>query len=76
MNLIQLDAGKMAVIKELQGGELVVHRLEAMGITPGSVIVKKGASIMRGPLVVQKGSFQMAIGYGMAKKIIVEPINN
>jgi ferrous iron transport protein A len=76
MNLIQLDIGKMAIIKELQGGQQVIHRLEAMGITPGSSIVKKNASVMKGPLVVQKGSFQMAIGYGMAKKIIVEPIDN
>lgn len=76
MNLIQLDVGKMAVVKELQGGQPFIRRLEAMGITPGSSILKKSASILRGPLVVQKGSLQMAIGYGMAKRIIVEPVRS
>ncbi len=76
MNLIQLDIGKNAVIRELQGGQQAISRLEAMGMTPGSSILKKSASILRGPLVVQKGSLQMAIGYGMAKRIIVEPISS
>ena len=29
---------------------------------------------MRGPVVIEVGNMQLAIGYGMAQKIIVEPL--
>jgi Fe2+ transport system protein FeoA len=71
--LTQLDNGASAKVMELRGGHLVVGKLEAMGIVPGSTITKNGSSIMNGPIVLKKGSTQIAIGYAMAQRILVEP---
>lgn len=75
MDLTQLENGESAKVVELQGGQEVINKLEAMEIIPGAVILKKSASFMKGPVVIEKGNMQFAIGYGMAKKIIVEPLN-
>jgi ferrous iron transport protein A len=73
IDLTQLENGESAKVVELQGGQQVIKKLEAMEIVPGAVIVKKTASLMKGPVVIEKGNMQFAVGYGMAKKIIVEP---
>lgn len=75
INLIQLTTGKKATVAELLGDLKFAGRLEAMGITPGTEIQKKSATLMRGPVIVQRGTMQVAIGYGMAKKVIVEFID-
>lgn len=71
--LTQLDNGASARVMELRGGHQMVGKLEAMGIVPGSTITKKGSSIMKGPIVLRKGATQLAIGYAMAQRIMVEP---
>jgi Fe2+ transport system protein A len=71
--LTQLDNGASAKVMELRGGHQVVGKLEAMGIVPGSTITKNGSSIMKGPIVLKKGPIQIAIGYAMAQRIMVEP---
>lgn len=43
-----------------------------MGIRPGVNLVKVAEQLFGGPVVVQVGNAQMAVGFGMAKKIIVE----
>jgi ferrous iron transport protein A len=73
LSLVDIDIGTSARVVELTGGRQLAGRLEAMGILPGAVIVKKSAAMMRGPVVVQKGGMNVAIGYGMARRIMVEP---
>lgn len=75
INLAQLRNGGSAKVIELQGGHHVVAKLEAMGIVPGTIIVKKNTALMKGPIVIEKGEMQLAMGYGMAQGIIVEPID-
>lgn len=75
IDLTQLENGKSAKVAEIQGGAQVTDRLEAMEIVPGTIIVKKSASIMRGPIVIEKGNMQLAIGFGTAQKIKVEPVD-
>lgn len=70
--LTQLDNGASATVTELKGGRLLAGKLEAMGIAPGTTITKSGSSIMKGPIVLKKGSTQIAIGYSMAQRIMVE----
>jgi Fe2+ transport system protein FeoA len=48
--------------------------MEAMGMVPGTIITTNGAGIMKGPIVLKKDRTQIAIGYGMAQKILVEPV--
>lgn len=73
--LTQLENGAVARVAEVHGEPMEVDKLEAMGIIPGAIIVKKTASLMKGPIVVEKGETQFAIGYGMAQEIITEPID-
>ena len=74
MDLTQIGTGEAARVLQLHGGREMVGKLEAIGIVAGAVIVKKSAILARGPIVLEKGTVQFAIGYGMAKRILVEPV--
>ncbi len=50
----------------------MVNRLSALGIRPGKRITKISAMLMRGPVTVQVDRAQVAVGFGMASRIIVE----
>jgi len=74
INITQLKNGQIAVIIEILGGCNSANRLNAMGIIPGTNIVKKSSSAMKGPVVLEKNGRQLAIGFRLAQKIIVEPV--
>lgn len=74
MNATQLVNGTSARVIKLSGGAPFASKLSAMGIEPGSIILKKSNSFLRGPIVIQKGQVQIAIGYKMAQRIVVEPL--
>ncbi|MBN2440117.1 MAG: ferrous iron transport protein A [Spirochaetales bacterium] len=48
-----------------------LQRLEAMGIRPGILIKKISDHFFSGPVIIEVGRTQLAIGYGMAKKMLV-----
>ncbi len=50
----------------------MVNRLSALGIRPGKRITKVGSMLMRGPVTIQVDRAQVAVGFGMASRIIVE----
>jgi len=70
--LTQMKTGQKGIVKEVAGGHDVTRRLEAMGLRPGKTIVKVGAHFWRGPVTVKIGPSVVAIGYGMAGKVLVE----
>lgn len=72
LDLIQLKSGQRGVIVEIQGGPGLIRRLENMGIRAGRKISKIGAHFWHGPQIIKVGNSQVAVGYGMAKKIIIE----
>jgi ferrous iron transport protein A len=74
VDLTQLDDGDTAKVVELRGGRKLTGKLEAIGIIPGATLVKVSSALMKGPIVLEKGAMQFAIGYGMAKKVLVEPL--
>jgi Fe2+ transport system protein FeoA len=74
LDLTCLRDGESARVVGLRGGPESTGRLEAMGIGPGAVIAKKSSALRRGPIVIEKGSTQLALGYRMAEGILVEPI--
>lgn len=59
-------------ILSVQGGGGVRRRLEAMGVRRGVEVEKVTGSPFGGPVIVRIGNIRLAIGYGMAGKIIVE----
>ncbi|MFC1983043.1 ferrous iron transport protein A [Chloroflexota bacterium] len=70
--LRQMQSGQRGKVIEIQGGRGLVSRLNALGIRPGKRITKIGSMFMRGPVTIKLGHAQMALGFGMANKIIVE----
>ena len=72
--LTQIPEGEKAVIKSINGGFGVLRKLNALGIKEGKEIKKISTGIARGPVVLQCGNTQLAIGFGMAQKIIVKPV--
>jgi len=72
--LSRLEAGQSGRVVGIQGGRGVVNRLNALNIRQGKRITKLNSVFMRGPVTIEVGNARVAIGYGMAKRIIVEPI--
>ena len=70
--LTQLKPKQDAVVKEIIGGYGVAKRLESMGIRPGKKITMISSHFWRGPVTVMVGKAKVAIGHGMAQKILVE----
>lgn len=71
-SLVRMQAGQSGKVVEIQGGYGMVNRLSALGIRPGKRITKISAMLMRGPVTVQVDRAQVAVGFGMASRIIVE----
>ena len=74
LTLTQMRIGQSGVVIQIQGGHGLVNRLDALGIRAGKRITKLSSMIMRGPVTIQVDGAQVAIGFGMAHRIIVEPV--
>ena len=72
ISLTQMHPGQSGRVVEIQGGFGLVNRLNALGIIPGKRIAKISAMLARGPVTIEVDRVQVAIGFGMASKIIVE----
>ena len=70
--LTNMEKGQRATVLQIKGGHGLVNRLNALGIRPGKRITKVSSMFMRGPATIQVDSMQVAIGFGMAKRIMVE----
>jgi len=72
VTLRQMQSRQSGRVVQIQGGHGLVNRLSALGIRPGKRITKVSAMLMRGPVTIQSGNTQVAVGFGMANRIIVE----
>lgn len=61
-----------ARILAVSGGEKLVNRLMSLGLYPGREITKVGHIGLHGAVTIKIGRTVMALGHGMAGKIIVE----
>ncbi len=72
-NLIPLTAvppGGAGVVRWIGGGRGQIRRIMEMGLTPGSPVTVVANSA--GPVVVSSRGVTLAIGRGLASKIMVE----
>ncbi len=74
ITLFDLESGKEATIKRFEGGEGFLKKLTSLNIRAGKVIRKITVQPLHGPIVIEIGNTEAAIGMNMAKKIIVEPL--
>ncbi|TFH01273.1 MAG: ferrous iron transport protein A [Calditrichales bacterium] len=58
-------------VVEINGNHQFQEKLEAMGLRIGVRITKLSTQVMHGPVTVKVGNTKIAIGHGMAKKIMV-----
>ncbi len=72
IDLTQMKPGETGVIKELCGGSGFMRKIQSMGIRPGRKIKKVSSHFWRGPQTIEVDKARVAIGFGMARKIIVE----
>jgi len=74
--LTELKKGESAEIIAVDGGAGFQQRLSSLGVVQGKVIKKLSTLRMGGPVVLLIDRAQVAIGLGMAKKIIVRKLCN
>jgi ferrous iron transport protein A len=67
-----MQTGQSGRIAEIRGGFGMVNRLNALGIIPGKRITKISSMFGRGPVAIEVDRGQVAIGYGMANKILIQ----
>jgi len=72
VTLTRMRAGQSGIVAYLQGGHGLVNRLSALGIIPGKRITKISSTLMRGPVTVEVDRVRVAIGFGMASRILVQ----
>ena len=71
--LTRMRAGQSGTVAQIQGGHGLVNRLNGLGIVPGKKITKISSMVMRGPVTIEVDRAKVAIGFGMAKHVIVKP---
>ena len=72
IDLTQMQPGEAGIVKEIQGGHGLIRKLQSMGLRPEKKITKVSSHFWRGPQTVEVGNIQIAVGFGMAKLILVE----
>jgi len=73
-NLLTLKTGRSGRIASIEGGNQMVRRMLSLGLRVGTVINMlnpRGSSV-----VIQNAGTRVALGPGMAEKLLVEPLEN
>ena len=70
--LDRLGKERKGIVKRLEGGYGFQRKISSLGIRIGKRIKIISSQPFRGPLVVEVDSMRIAIGGGMANKIIIE----
>ncbi|MBA7505029.1 hypothetical protein ES705_03607 [subsurface metagenome] len=72
IDLTRMRQGERGKVVDIQGGWGLLRKMETLGIKQGTEIVKVSSQLMRGPITIRVGNTQVAIGFGMARRIMVE----
>ncbi|MFH0827513.1 MAG: FeoA family protein [Candidatus Omnitrophota bacterium] len=72
VSLVQMKENQRGKVFEITSGSVLAGRLMSMGIYKGREITKLSHFALRGPVALKVGRTVMALGHGMASKIIVE----
>jgi ferrous iron transport protein A len=72
--LDQINENRKARVIDIQGGAGIRQRLSQMGIHPGDEITMLRFGALRGPILIEIHGSQVALGRGIASRIIVEEV--
>ncbi len=70
--LTKMKQGDHGIIKAIDGGDQLLHRLSSLGLHINKPLEKISDMVLRGPVVVSVHRRHVAVGFGMAKQIMVE----
>ncbi len=73
-SLLTLQNGRSARISSIEGGKQMVRRMLSLGLRVGTVVNMlnhRGKSV-----VIQNSGTRVALGPGVAEKLLVEPLEN
>lgn len=73
--LTMINPSEEVTVAEIRGGRGLVQRLADMGLTPGTKL-KVINSQMPGPVLINLRGSRLALGHGVALKIMVEITGN
>jgi len=72
LTLAEMRTGQTGTVVEILGGHGLIRRLDALGIRPGRKVTKISSTLFRGPVILRVDNARVAVGFGMARKMIVE----
>lgn len=72
LTLAQMRIGQAGTVVGVMGGMGLMRRLDALGIRQGKKVTKISSALFRGPVTLRVNNSQVALGFGMAKRIVVE----
>lgn len=75
LTLAQMGIGQTGTVVRVLGGHGLIRRLDALDIRPGKKVTKISSTLFHGPVTLRVDNSQVALGFGMAKKIIVQVDN-
>jgi len=72
VSLVQLKPNHKGRVVEISGGMNVQNRLAHMGVYKGIEVAKLSHIGLRGPVVIKANRSILALGHGVAAKVVVE----
>lgn len=72
ISLIHARANHKGKVVEISGGGNLQDKLMNMGVYKGKEVTKLSHIGLRGPVVIKAGRTILALGHGVAAKVIVE----
>ena len=73
VTLDMMAKGARGTVVDVMGGHGAVGKLAAQGIVPGMLVEKTG-ELKGGPVLLRVGGAQVALGRGLAKRVLVEVV--
>lgn len=71
LSLAEMETGSRGEIVRIDGGEGTVRKLWVLGVVPGKKIEKVSSILGKGPVVIRLGQQEIALGRGVAQRILV-----
>ena len=75
-NSFEMNNGEIGIVVEIEGGGNLLERLSNIGIRTGKQIRKICNQPLAGPVQIHVDNTEVAIGQGMAKKILVKIVSS
>jgi len=75
MTLDTIKKNQKVKVISVSGGWGVRQRLGCLGIHPGDMLTIKKSAIMQGPILIKIHGNQVALGRGIASRILVEEMS-